>query len=84
MIKVSAQRSIMRRMALTKAADDYAALLRGYANAHRPGLVAGGVRVAVNDNLRKSRAPGQTQPPAATNTAPASATAPAGRPVARR
>ena len=64
MIKVSAQRSIARRMALTKAADEYSSMMQGYAAANR-GLVGAGVRIAVNDNLRKSRTPVRQVRPAA-------------------
>lgn len=54
MTKVSAVRSVMRRMALTKVADEYSDMLNGYANAHRPGITGAGVRTAVNSNLRAS------------------------------
>ena len=76
MTKAAAVRSILRRRALTKAADDYSDLMNGYANANR-GLVRAGTRIAVNDNLRKSG-----YPPAAMKPAPAARPAPVA-PVAR-
>lgn len=71
MTKTAAVRSILRRRALTKAADAYSDLMNGYANAHR-GFTRAGVRIAVNDNLRKSG-----YPPSAARPAPAATTAPA-------
>ncbi len=65
MTKAAAVRSILRRRALTKVADEYSDLMNGYANAHR-GFARAGVRIAVNDNLRKSG-----YPPAASRSAPA-------------
>lgn len=54
MIKVSEVRSALRRVVLTKAADAYADVINGYANAYnRTGsIVAPGVRAAANANLR--------------------------------
>ena len=71
MTKAAAVRSILRRRALTKAADDYSDMMNGYANANR-GIVRAGTRIAVNDNLRKSG-----YPPAATRPAPAATARPA-------
>lgn len=67
MTKTAAVRSILRRRALTKAADAYSDLMNGYANAHR-GFTRAGVRIAVNDNLRKAG-----YPPSAARPAPAPA-----------
>ena len=71
MTKAAAVRSILRRRALTKAADDYSDLMNGYANANR-GLVRAGTSIAVNDNLRKSG-----YPPASTRPAPVAQPRPA-------
>ena len=66
MTKNAAGRSLMRRVALTKVADAYSDMMYGYRNAYRPGIVRGGVGVAVNDNLRKQygRVPPPPRPPA--------------------
>jgi hypothetical protein len=76
MTKEAAVRSILRRRALTKAADEYSDILNGYRNAHR-GWTRAGVGIAVNDNLRKSG-----YPPASSRTAPAVQPRPA--PAARQ
>jgi len=75
MTKEAAIRSIRRRVALTKAADDYSALINGYASMYRPGIVGAGTRVAANDNLRKSGYP-PAKPPATPPAPPAARPAP--------